>query len=356
MLRKTVPLAALLFLAAPAAAQESLTDVAAAVNRKVVKLFGSGGFRGVNSYGTGVIVSPKGHILTINSQLLANEVFVHLSDGRRLTARQVVAEPALDVALLKIVNKPDRPEIDDLEFFDITAAAKKPLAQPGDWVLAFSNLYQIAQRDEPLSVQRGVVAAYAKLHGRRGIFDAPYRGEVYVVDAVANNPGAMGGAVTTRTGEFLGLIGKELKNTLTETFINYAMPAQAKADVRRKDKTETVTLAQFVELAIQDKYIPSAEQTTLNAGTEPFTGIVLVPNVVERTPPYIESVLPNSPAATAGLKPDDLIVYIDGEPVGNIKALREALKKLGPGVTVKVEVRRGNNIAPVDLKLEEPKK
>ena len=43
------------------------------------------------------------------------------------------------------------------------------------------------------------------------------------------------------------------------------------------------------------------------------TGIIFVPKVVERTPPYIEAVEAASPAAKAGLKPDDLVIYLDGE-------------------------------------------
>src|SRR5262245_46116026 len=48
-------------------AQQSLTSVARDVNRKLVKLFGAGGFKGLPSYGTGIIVSPKGYILTVNN-------------------------------------------------------------------------------------------------------------------------------------------------------------------------------------------------------------------------------------------------------------------------------------------------
>src|SRR5205807_1090542 len=150
-----------------------------------------------------------------------------------------------------------------------------------------------------------------------------------------------------------GLIGKELRNRLTETFINYAMPLQAEAPVKRNGKTETITLAKFVELAVQDKYVASDPKDPREPGVEPYTGLVLVPNVVERTPPYVESVSPNSPAAKAGLRTDDLIVYADGETVGSIAALRAKLRQLGPGVTVKLEVRRGDKLIPIELRLEE---
>src|SRR5207237_3717758 len=98
------------------------------------------------------------------------------------------------------------------------------------------NLFEIATRDEPMSVQHGVIAAYPKLHGRRGVFSAPYTGDVYVIDAITNNPGAGGGSVTSRKGELLGIIGKELRNSLSDTWINYAVPVQVLADLVEKGR------------------------------------------------------------------------------------------------------------------------
>src|SRR5205085_9038884 len=179
--------------ARPARTDDPFHEVAEKVNQKLVKLFGAGGFRGSANYGTGILISPDGHILTCASQMLeSSEIVVHLSDGRRMRAGVLVVEPELDIALLKIKvegKKPDEPTGLDLAYFDLAEAAKRPKAQPGDWVLGFSNEFEIAMRDEPVSVQRGVIAAYAKLHGRRGIFDFPYTGDVYVIDAITNNPG-----------------------------------------------------------------------------------------------------------------------------------------------------------------------
>src|SRR5207237_8650793 len=115
------------------------------VNQRLVKLFGSGGFRGLAAYGTGIVVSPDGYVLTVAGHLLDTpELRVHLYDGRRATARVVVVEPELDAALLKI------DKVDGLPYFDVPAAAKAARAEPGDWVLAMSNQFEIARRDEPL--------------------------------------------------------------------------------------------------------------------------------------------------------------------------------------------------------------
>jgi serine protease Do len=331
-------------LASPARADDSVAAMAERVSQKVVKLYGSGGFQGLPAYGSGILVSPDGHVLTVaNHLLLTPELRVHLYDGRRLPARVLVIEPELDAALLKI------DKVEGLPFFDVARAAQAAPAKPGDRVLAFSNEFQIATREEPVSVLHGVIAAIAKLHGHRGMFEAPYTGDVYVIDAVINNAGAGGGAVTTRSGELLGLIGKELRNTVTDTWINYAVPVRVLAD--------------FVEKAKRGDYKPIVRSQG-PAGPTGYHGIVLVPNVVERTPPFVEDVLPGSPASRAGLRPDDLIVYLDGQQVASVKAFRDAMARARPGAVVRLEVRRadksaagGEKLVTVEVRLEEgPKK
>lgn len=354
-MRTFLPLAALLFLYAPAGAQQEFGKVADQVNRKMVKIFGAGGFKGLASYGTGVVVSPDGHVLTAASHILDSQnVRVHLYDGRRVdNVKVVVVEPELDVALLKI------DKVEDLPYFDIEKTEKQPLAQAGDWVLAFSNQFQIATRNEPMSIQRGTVSSYSKLHGRRGISEAAYTGDVYFVDAITNNPGAGGGALTNRKGELLGLLGKELRNSLTDVWVNYAMPIQAKVDVpdaQDPSKKRTVTMAEFVRLGMKGEY-KKIDKPMPVAGSKIFTGIVMVPDVVKpRTPPFIEEVVANSPAHKAGLRPDDLIVYVDGELAVSVSTFVDLMSRTRPGTEITLEIRRNDKLRTFKFKVEEPKK
>ncbi len=343
-------LATLLASMATAHAQQSFTATANEVNKKMVKLFGAGGFKGLASYGTGIMVSPKGHILTCNNHILSSsDLRVHVYDGRFYRAKVIFREPELDVAVAKIDD-----DVDFLPHIDFEKEAARPLAEPGDWVLAMSNCFQIATRDEPMSVQRGVISAYAELRGRRGIFDAAFQGDVYFIDAIACNPGAAGGVLANRKGDLLGILGRELKNTLTDTWINYAIPIQAAVDLQREEKLEKVSMATFVREAIAGTYKQSEKRKKEDRGG--YHGIVLVPNVIGATPPYIEEVVPGSPAAQAGLRPDDLIVYVDGEIIPSIKMFRELMRQVGPGAEVRMEVQRANRLHSVKLKLtEQPK-
>lgn len=352
-LRSLLPL---LLLAAPAAAADPFVNVTKQVNEKVVKIFGAGGFRGATNYSTGVLVSPDGHFLTVASQTLdTSELIVHLSDGRRMKAVVVATEPELDIALcyIRTEGKKDIKDANglDLPYFDIAEAAKRKPAEPGDWVLGFSNLFEIAMRDEPVSAMQGSITSVSKLHGKRGIFDFPYTGEVYVVDAITNGPGAGGGPLTNRKGELLGFIGREIKNSQTETWINYAVPVYAEVTVKdEKNQEEKVSITKFVELAKDGKYKPraTAKQQKSAGG---FVGVKFVPNVLDRTPPYIDEIIPDSPAAKAGIQVNDLVSFIDGEPIYSIKSYLDYMSKTRPGDTVRVDVRRGDNLIQVELKL-----
>lgn len=331
----------------------SLNEVVQKVNPKMVKIYGSGGFKGLPAYGTGVLISPNGYVLTVANHLMeSSDLRVHLYDGTRLPAKIVAIEPELDAALLKIGT--DKSQFDDLPFFDIISAAKTPQALPGTSILAFSNQFQIASRDEPMSVMRGNIAAFARLFGRIGIFEAPYSGNVYVVDAITNNPGAAGGIITNRKGDILGIIGKELRNEQTNTWINYAVPINAELEVRLADgTTKKISITNLIEKKEAYKPVTKANKALGGGG---YCGIFYVPNVVDRTPPYIEYLEPGSPAQKAGLLPDDLIVYVDGLPVVSITSLQELMLKYRPQDRVQLEIRRGDKLQTITVQFELPPK
>jgi serine protease Do len=353
ILRYTATVAVLLATAALTRAESSFAKVSDEVNTKLVKLFGSGGFRGLAHYGSGILISSDGYILTVYSHILdTQDLRVHLSDGTRWHGRVVAIEPELDIALVKIGD--DKNKVEDLPYFDVAEAAKRKPVEPGTGVLAFSNQFQIATRGEPMSVQRGVIASYSKLYGRIGIFEATYKGDVYVVDAITNNPGAAGGALTTRKGELLGLVGKELRNELTNTWINYALPINARITVPQGEgKSITVSILDVVEK--KEKYKPIDPSKKGNEGPGVYTGIILVADPVERTPPFIEDVIAGSPADKAKLRPDDLIVYLDGLPVGDIHTFKEVLGRYHPNQTIRLEIQRDRKLQTVSLTLEKPK-
>ncbi len=317
-----------LALAQLACGAESLSGVIESVQPKMVKLYGAGGVRGLEPYQSGFLISESGHILTAWSYVLDTDyVTATLDDGRKFEAKLVSFDPRLEVAVLKI-------DASELPYFDLVAAVP---ATPGSRVLALSNLFGVATGDEATSVQHGVIAVRTRLDARRGTFETPYHGDVYVLDAMTNNPGAAGGALVNQHGELLGLLGKELRSAQNNIWLNYALPIdQLRESVEAILAGKSPRVQDDVEEAKPDH---PAELASL--------GIVLVPDVLERTPPYVDAVRPNSPAAAAGIKPDDLVVYLGENLIPSCKSLIEEVSRLERDAELRFVLMRGQELMEV---------
>lgn len=303
------------------------------VSRRVVKIFGAGGIRGLYAYSTGFLVSPKGHLVTVWSHVLDDQaVTVVLHDGRKFEGKIVGYEPQLDLAVLKI-------DSDDLPYFDLEEATS---AAVGTRVLAYSNMFKVATGDEQVSVLHGVIAARTKLSARRGNYETPYNGPVYVVDAITNNPGSGGGVLTTGEGVLLGMIGKELRNTQTNTWINYAIPISE--------------LKTVIGEIISGKFVARSERSEDSSNPRRYApvdfGLVMVPDVLFRTPAFVDRVLAGSSAALADIRPNDLVLFVNEELIQSCRSFKDELGRLEAGDTLKLVVRRGNALIPVELPVE----
>ncbi|WP_425398441.1 S1C family serine protease [Aeoliella sp.] len=309
----------------------SFAEVNRYAQERSVKIYGVGGLRQLEAYQSGVLVSAEGHIATVASLVLDDDtVTVLLSTGQRLEASVVGVDPLLDVAVLKL----DTDEA-DFPYFDLTA---EQMPYEGMRVLAFSNLYNVATGDEPVSVLHGVLSVIAPLEARRGAFSSRFRGDVYIVDAATNNPGAPGGVLLDTTGQPLGMLGKELKSELTGSWLNYALPWE------RVGQSVNRILRGDLGSAIAE-----ADQLPENPATFASLGFRLVPSVVARTPPYIDAVLPGSPAASADLMPDDLIIALAGMRTGTHIDVEKALMQLPGDQPIRLTVLRGNMLVEVEL-------
>ncbi len=320
--RTMVVFAVVLFTTAPAFASGSFSATIASTQPKVVKIYGAGGYRGLEPYQSGMLVSSEGHVLTVWSYVLDTDyITVTLDDGRRFEAKLVSADPRLELAVLKI-------DAEELPHFTLSDAVE---ATAGTRVLAYSNLYGVATGDEPASVQHGSVAVVTNLDARHGAFTTPYNGPVQVLDAMTNNPGAAGGVLTNLRGELLGMLGKELRNSQNNTWLNYAIPISELAPT-----VEKMILGQYEAMASDEP----RDQTSDYPLTLDLLGIVLVPNVLERTPPFIDVVRPMSPANAVGIRPDDLWIFINGRLVQSCNALLDELTYIDRADEVTISIMR----------------
>lgn len=312
-------------------AQPTLSNAAKEAQARVVKIYGAGGISGLESYQSGFLVSPDGHVATAWSYVLDVEPIVVLDDGRRFESKIVGFEPSLELAVLKI-------EVSEVPYFRVSSKIE---SRWGDAILAVSNLFGIAAGNEPASAMQGRIAAITALDARRGTFKTPYRGDVLILDLIANNPGAAGGAVVDSKGNLVGMLGKELRDASTGVWLNYALPASA-----LRETIGDIIAGRATTARADDKPILPRDQSH-----DPSTlGLVLVPDVLESTPAYVDDVLSDSPAAKAGLRPDDLVLLMDGSLVESQRTLRDQLRRIDRRDPVDLTIKRSNEIIPITLK------
>jgi S1-C subfamily serine protease len=295
-------------------------DALTTAQQRCVKIYGAAAGAEVG-YATGVIVSPDGLILSAHGIYLAGAAIrVVTPDGVTHQATIVRRSQPLQSVLLKIDAKTPA-------WFELP---KKPAIQQGDWVMSVSNLFQVADGKEELSVNLGVVSLRTPLEARHRTQDSPYEADALLVDAITSNPGAPGGALVDADGRLVGMIGKILESKNTNTRINYAIPADL--------------LYPFVHQATGDVAISRPTPATTSTGQKAVIGIRPFSLSGKRSPAYIDSVLPGSPAARAGLKRDDLVMAIGGETVKDVREYERAVAQLRPGVEVTFLVKRKQDI------------
>lgn len=296
---------------------------------KVVKLYGAGGVRGLESYQSGIIIDNSGYIVTSWSTVLdVNKVRVVTFDGRRLDATVVGMDPQNELAVLKVEDA-------GLVGFDLATAGA---ATTGQRVFAISNLFGIAAGNESCSAQKGVIMATTPLTTRRGKIKSLYQGRVYVLDVMTNNPGASGGALVDLKGRLVGIIGKEIRDEQAGVWLNYALPMDVvKASVDRILSGKT-----------------SVQESSLKAVAQPHRpsdiGITLIPDVLAKTPPFIDQVREGSAALRCGLQTNDLILLLNDQRVDSRKSLERMLSTINRADSFYLLVQRGQELIRIHVR------
>ena len=257
--------------------------------------------------GSGVIYSADGYIVT-NDHVIrgAQQVEVSLSDGRRFAARSVGTYPEADVAVLKI-------EAAGLPTIRI---GDSDYAEVGDWVLAVGNPYNLNS-----TVTAGIISA----RGRDiGIINERNAIESFIQTDAAINPGNSGGALVDVEGALVGINTAIYSRSGGYSGYGFAIPSNLAIRIV-DDIIATGSYRQTV-LGIAASQLDEAYARELDV---PVTrGVVL------------EEVIPDGAAALAGLRAGDVIVEVQGRPVGTISQFREAISSRRAGEEVELTVLR----------------
>ena len=268
--------------------------------------FGDQGTQAQTGLGSGVIISPDGYILTNNHVVDARmqEITVNLGDRRERPAKLVAADPATDLAVLKIEgrNLPTIPWGDSSHL------------RVADWVLAIGNPYQLSS-----TVTLGIVSAL----GRTNINVASY--EDFIQTDAAINPGNSGGALINRRGELVGINTAIFSERGGYQGIGFAVPSNLArrvmddliryGEVRRGSFGAVRTVAITAQLA---------EELNLR----------------DTSGALVWQMSRDSSAYDAGIRPGDVIDEIDGQPVKDPNSFYRVVSDLRIGSTATVVVRR----------------
>jgi len=266
--------------------------------------FGAPRERQENSLGSGVIVSTEGYIITNNHVVQgATDIQVFLSDERRLTGRIIGGDAKTDIAVVK-VEQTGLPAL---------TLANSSSVQVGDFALAIGNPFGVGQ-----TVTMGIVGAT----GRGGFGIEHY--EDFIQTDAAINPGNSGGALINVRGELIGINTAIIARSGGSQGVGFAVPTNMARPVMEQILKQGKVIRGWLGVSIQSL----SPELAKSFGSATTQGAL------------IAEVLPDGPAAKAGLRRGDIVVAVDGEPVLDSRRLSLRISQAAPGTAVSLKVLR----------------
>ncbi|MEZ5010477.1 MAG: Do family serine endopeptidase [Bacteroidales bacterium] len=280
--------------------------------------YGGSGSREVPGFGSGVIISPDGYIITNNHVIEdANEVEVTLNDNRTFKAEIVGRDPSTDIALLKVDAK-------GLAYLTYGDSDKLRL---GQWVLAIGNPFNLTS-----TVTAGIVSAKGR---SLGLLEDQYRIESFIQTDAALNRGNSGGALVNTDGELVGITSAILSPSGTYAGNSFAIPVSIVSKVVADLKEYGEVQRAIIGVNIRDITSYDAKEYNLDQ----VRGVLII------------GVTDNGAAEEAGIKEGDIILKVDDRNTNTSAELQELIGKKRPGDKAKVVVLRKGNEKTFDVVL-----
>lgn len=272
--------------------------------------------------GSGIIVTRNGHILT-NLHVIdrAEAIQVLLADNRTFKARLIGADPLTEIAIIKI----------DADNLPVALLGNSDSLDIGEWVLAIGN---------PLELRSTVTAGIISAIGRDiNIIADTYGVENFIQTDATINPGNSGGALVNLNGEVIGICTAIATQSGYNQGYGFAIPINLAKQIMADLIQNGFVMRSYLGISMLD----------VNEKIAKALGLKLPSGV------FIDQVIPNGPAAIAGLQEKDVLIKVDNTFVnkGNIVQSLVAQKK--PGELMNFTIIRKSRLLKIPIILGEKK-
>jgi len=262
------------------------------------------------SFGSGVIISEDGYIVTNNHVVEeSDEIQIVLNDKRTYSAKILGKDPSTDLALLKV----------DAENLPFISYGNSDALKVGEWVLAVGNPFNLTS-----TVTAGIVSAKARniniLRGR-----SKYPIESYIQTDAAVNPGNSGGALVNLKGELIGINSAIISPSGSYSGYSFAIPINLVKKV----------VADFIKYGEVQRAVLGVEIRDVDSEIANDNKLDKIEGV------YIMTVNEGA-AKEAGIKQGDLVLEVNNVKVNSTAELTEQIGKYRPGETIFVTIKRDN--------------
>ena len=270
--------------------------------------------------GSGFVISTDGYIVTNNHVIDGmDEIFVVLKDGQDLSATVVGRDPKTDIALIKVESKEELPAI---------ALGDSDAIRPGDWVVAIGN---------PFGLEHTVTAGIVSAKHRRDVIGGSY--DDFIQTDAAINPGNSGGPLINLSGEVIGI--NTAINPRANT-IGFTVPINMAKNILPQLRNKGHVTRGWLGVVIQGISPELAESFDL----ESEEGAL------------VSKVLPDGPAAAAGIERGDVNLRFDGQKIVEWRDLPRVVAETPVDKSVEVLVVRDGDQKTLSVEigaLDEPK-
>lgn len=280
--------------------------------------------RPVEESGSGVIVRMAGRaeffVVTNNhvvSGAATEKITVSLADGRIFRPGRVWADPETDIALLRLDGAINLPT---------ARLGNSDGVRVGRWVLAMGSPFGLNQ-----TVTHGIISARDRGQVSLG---STIRIKEFLQTDAAINPGSSGGPLVDLEGEVIGINTAIASHSGVNSGVAFSIPINLVKRIAQQMVEKGGVTRGYLGLQLAGTF-ESADAVRL--GLDRVQGAL------------VERVYPETPAAQAGLRPDDVVLQVENVPIRTENHLINLISALPTGQRIRLQIWRERRTLPLEV-------